>query len=159
MPCHSRTLGDACRMLDRCKGINRDGTPCNARPYRGEYCQWHDPALAGERAAWRARGGERSSSASRARAALPKDLQDVHAALLRVLSGLENGTIEPRTATAMAAVARALVAVQEAGALERATAALETSREWHALRGEILDALAPYPAAKVALAEVLRARG
>jgi hypothetical protein len=146
-------------MLDRCKGTNRDGTPCNARPYRGEYCQWHDPTLAAERATWRAKGGEHKSTVARARAALPKDLQDVHAALLRALSGLETGALEPRTAQAMAAVARALVAVQEAGALERATAALETSQEWQTLRAEIVAALDPYPAAKLALAEVLSARG
>jgi hypothetical protein len=147
-------------MQGGCKGTTRAGEPCNATPRPGRpWCAWHDPDLADKQAAWRAKGGERHSNASRASAALPKDLADVRDALLRTLSGLEGGEVRPQTATAMAAVARALVAVQEAGALERATAALETSQEWHALRGEILAALAPYPAAKVALAEVLSAGG
>ena len=143
-----------------CRGTRRDGTACQAPPHAigpDGFCWAHSPAKRDERRAARAKGGERRSNASRAGAALPKDLADVRDRLLGALGKLENGELEPRTATAMAAIARAVVAVQEAGALERATAALETSQEWHQLRAAILDALAPYPAAKVALAEVLSA--
>jgi hypothetical protein len=143
-----------------CRGTRRDGTACQAPPHAigaDGFCWAHSPAKRDERRAARAKGGERRSNASRASAALPKDLADVRDALLRTLSGLEGGAVRPQTATAMAAVARALVAVQEARALERATAALETSHEWQDVRRRILAALAPYPAAKVALAEVLSA--
>src|SRR5947208_809176 len=131
--------------LGKCRGTNRDGSPCQAKPYRGDYCQWHDPALAAERAAWRARGGERTSSAARASKALPKDLAGVRDAMLRALGKLEGGDLDPRTATAMAAVARALVALHEAGAMERQLAALEASPEWRDVRARILAALAEFP--------------
>ena len=145
-------------MQATCKGKTRAGEPCNAQPRPGrDWCAWHDPDLADKQATWRAKGGAQSSNASRARKALPKDLQDVHGALLRALQGLEDGTLRPQTAQAMASVARALVALQEAGALERATAALEASQEWHTLRARIVAELRPYPDARAALAEVLSA--
>ena len=102
-------------------------------------------------------GGERHSTASRASAALPKDLADVRDTLLAALGKLEAGALEPRTAQAMASIARALVAVQEAGALARATVALEASQEWHTLRARIVAEPRPYPDARAALAEVLSA--
>ena len=46
-------------------------------------------------------------------------------AMLRALAGLEAGDVEPRVAVAMASVARALVALQEAGDIERRLLALE----------------------------------
>ena len=143
-----------------CRGTRRDGTACQAAPHAigpDGYCWAHSPDKRDERRAARAKGGERRSNASRAGAALPKDLADVRDTLLGALSKLEAGALEPRTATAMAALARALVAVQEAGALERRLDALEASQEWHTLRGQILAALAPFPDARVALAEVLSA--
>ena len=146
-------------MHSQCMGTNKDGSPCGAQPLPSGWCRWHDPALTTERANWRARGGERRSNASRASAALPRDLADVRDKLLGALSKLETGELEPRTAQAMASVARALVALQEAGALERATAALEASREWHTLRARIVAELRPYPDARAALAEVLSAGG
>ena len=145
-------------MQGGCKGRTRAGKPCNATPRPGrEWCPWHDPDLADKQAAWRASGGSARSTSSRAGAALPRDLADVRDKLLSALSKLETGELEPRTAQAMASVARALVAVQEAGALERATTALEQSGEWAELRRRILDRLEPYPEARAALAEALGA--
>ena len=143
-----------------CRGTRRDGTACQAPPHAigpDGYCWAHSPAKRDERRAARAKGGERRSNASRAGAALPKDLADVRATLLAALGKLETGELEPRTAQAMASIARALVAVQEAGALERATVALEASQEWHTLRARIVAELGPYPDARAALAEVLSA--
>ena len=106
-------------MHERCTGTNRDGKPCSAQVWRDGLCRWHHPDLADERAGWRAKGGAERSNASRVRKALPKDLADVRDALLRTLSGLESGEVEPRVAGAMAAVARAVCHVQEVGNLER----------------------------------------
>ena len=144
----------------RCKATRRDGTPCRSPAESigpDGYCWAHSPAKRDERRAARAKGGERRSNASRASAALPKDLADVRDALLRTLSGLEGGEVRPQTATAMAAVARAIVALQEAGALERATAALETSQEWQDVRRRIVAALADHPDARLAVVEALSA--
>ena len=113
-------------MQATCKGKTRAGEPCNAQPRPGrDWCAWHDPDLADKQATWRAKGGAQSSNASRARKALPKDLQDVRDALLRALAGLEEGTVDPRRASAMAAVARAVCHVQEVGDLERRLATIE----------------------------------
>ena len=110
-------------------GTNKDGKPCAAQAWRDGLCRWHHPDLTAERAAWRAKGGEHSSSASRARKALHKDLQDVRDALLRALVGLEEGHVDSRRATAMAAVARAVVAVQEVGERERRLAEVEEEQK------------------------------
>ena len=112
-------------MQGPCSALNREGKPCSAQAWRDGLCRWHHPDLADERAGWRAKGGAERSNASRARKALPKDLADVRDALLRTLSGLENGEVEPRVAGAMAAVARAVCHVQEVGDLERRLAEME----------------------------------
>ena len=112
-------------MHERCTGTNKDGAPCGAQAWRDGLCRWHHPDLAGARAGWRAKGGEHRSNAARARKALPQDLADVRDALLRVLVGLEEGDVDPRRATAMAAVARAVCHVQEVGDLERRLATIE----------------------------------
>ena len=52
-------------MIDRCAGVTRDGTPCNAPPLLGgDYCVFHDPARAEEIAAGRAAGGRMRSHAA-----------------------------------------------------------------------------------------------
>ncbi len=113
-------------MQGRCKGQTRTGEPCSAQPRPGRpWCAWHDPELASEQASWRAKGGAERSNARRAGKALPRDLQDVRDALLRALSGLEAGEVEPRVAGAMAAVARAVCHVQEVGDLERRLTEME----------------------------------
>ncbi len=114
-------------MLERCLGQNRDGAPCSAQARADGYCLWHSPDLAGERAAWRKRGGERRSNRARARAALPQDLRDVQDALYRALAAVEGGELEPPRANAMSALARAIVAVQQVGDIEQRIAALEAA--------------------------------
>ncbi len=91
-------------------GRNLNGAPCSAqaRP-GGEWCNWHDPALADERATWRRKGGEGRSTANRAGKRLPKTLLDVQGALLRALAAVEAGKLEPARANAMVALARATV--------------------------------------------------
>ena len=100
--------------LDRCKGQNKDGTPCTAYKTTGRaFCPWHDPERAEEREGWRRKGGVSSSKRSRARKSIGdlRNLVVVQSTLLQTLEDLKNGTVEPAIATAMATVARALVAV------------------------------------------------
>ena len=112
-------------MADRCLGRNRDGSPCSAQPGPSGLCLWHDPALAAERAAWRRKGGEGKSTANRAAKRLPKDLPHVRDALLRALRDVEGGGLAPPQANAMAALARAVVAVHQVAELEARVASLE----------------------------------
>jgi hypothetical protein len=81
----------------------------------------HDPRAA----SWRQRGGQHTSAAHRADKRLPLRLRDVADVLRRALRATEDGSMPPNVATALAALARALVAVQQAGELEAAVAALE----------------------------------
>jgi len=56
---------------------------------------------------------------------LPADVKDTLAVLLRTLGGLEQGEMEPQRATAIAAVARAIVMTHETHEIEGRLAALE----------------------------------
>ena len=114
-------------MADRCLGRNRDGSRCSAQPGASGHCLWHDPALAAERAAWRRKGGEGKSTANRAAKRLPKDLRDVRDALLRALRDVEGGGLAAPQANAMAALARAVVAVHQVAELEARVASLEAA--------------------------------
>ena len=109
-----------------CTATTQGGAPCNAQAWQEELCRWHHPSLAAERKEWSRKGGHERSNASRARKALPRDLRDTLDALYRVLQGVEDGTVEPARANAVATVARAIVAVQEVGELERRLGELES---------------------------------
>jgi hypothetical protein len=113
-------------MVDRCTATNKDGSPCSAQAVRGTLCRWHDPALAAERAAWRAKGGANKSNKARARKAAegvsPPELQGL---LSLVLRGVIAGRFTPGQATAAAALARAIVSVREATVIEERLAELE----------------------------------
>src|SRR5688572_3731776 len=111
-----------------CAAVTRRGAPCNGPALQGSrFCWAHDPALAEQRRTWSKRGGEGRSNVSRAAKRLPKDLADVKASLMRTLQALEGGEMEPARATAIGAVARAVVSVTEAGAVEDRLASLEAA--------------------------------
>ncbi len=113
----------------RCAATNQTGKPCAATPRPGRsHCPWHDPALAAKRQAWSARGGQGKSNrrrASRDLAGQALTLPEVSGLLSGALQRVADGTMEPGRATALAALARAIVAVQEAGALEERLSQLE----------------------------------
>jgi hypothetical protein len=85
----------------------------------------HDPANAAERSATCARGGHRKASLVRLRTLCPPRLVSVYDTLERVLEEVHAGTLEPAQATAMATVARAMVALLTAGELEERLRAVE----------------------------------
>jgi hypothetical protein len=101
--------------LNRCMGVNKDGSACKARAQRdSEYCLAHDPQRVTDLAEWRRKGGQASSNASRARKALAGDLRDmsgVKARLMVALVKVEAGELEAGPANAMANLARAIATV------------------------------------------------
>ena len=120
-------------MASQCLGTNRDGSPCSGQPRAAGWCMWHDPTLAAERAAWRAKGGLNRSNKVRAKQQVPAGVMTTDQ--LRGLVGLTirgvlGSKIEPGVGNAVAALARAYIAVTEAGAVEdldRRLAELERS--------------------------------
>jgi hypothetical protein len=108
-------------MADRCLATTQDGKPCAAKPRpSSDFCPWHDPALAGNRAEWSRRGGQGKSNARRAaKAVAGMSLDDIDMLLGAALKGVLTNRFSPGQANAAASVARAMVVVREAGALER----------------------------------------
>ncbi len=109
-------------------GTNRDGAPCSAQARPGSrFCPWHDPQLAADRAAWRKKGGVGRSTAERAKKVIGEsgDLVAVQAKLVGALEKVEDGTLDPARAQAMASLARAIVAVAVPGELSERLAAME----------------------------------
>lgn len=115
-------------MATGCQATNQAGKPCSAQPWRDNWCRWHHPSLVDERRAWSAKGGASKSNRARAWKGLAGEaltMPEVSGLLSRALKKVENGTMEPGVATAMATIARALVATQEAGLVQERIAALE----------------------------------
>jgi hypothetical protein len=120
----------------RCGGTTRGGAPCQAPPYAiGEdgYCWAHSPANAEARRAAQAKGGRQKASAARLDRLVPATLRPVLGTLLDALDQVrgEDGqapTLSPAQAQAMAALARAAVAVYQVAELEPRLAALEAAK-------------------------------
>lgn len=103
-----------------CAGTRRDGTSCtNQILSDGTFCFAHSLTRAEERAKARQRGGRNKGSAARIARLVPPRLIAVYDALETALSEAHAGAITPQQATAMAAIARAMVAVLSAGEVEQ----------------------------------------
>ncbi len=120
------------RAINVCTAIRRDGAPCTARVLGDSSSCWaHDPELGEHRRQVRALGGKGRSNAARAEKLMPARLRPVCDRLEGALTDVLSGTLDPRQASAAAALARALVAVLTAGELEQRVRDLE-SREMRA---------------------------
>lgn len=111
----------------RCAGTTRDGRSCRAVAASGGWCFGHDPARAAERDAARRRGGHNSAKLVRLHRLVPPRLLPVYAALEAALSEVHSKTLDPKQATAMAAIARAMVAVLQAGEVEERVREIEAA--------------------------------
>lgn len=111
-----------------CHGTRRDGTPCRGTAMRDGYCFSHHPDAVETLAAARRRGGQNRSNAARLRGLVPPRLVPIFDRLEATLTGVLDGSLDPRQATAAASVARALVAVLQAGELESRVRRLEGDR-------------------------------
>ena len=85
--------------------------------------------MAERRRATRAAGGRNKATLRRLDRLTPASLRPVLTRLFTALDGLEDGSVEPKTATAMASVAGVIVRVYEVAELEVRLKALEASRE------------------------------
>ena len=116
-------------MGARCQATNQAGKPCSATTRAGRpFCAWHDPALAAERRRWSVQGGQGKSNRKRATrdlAGAVLTLPEVSGLLSIALRKVATGTMEPGPANALANLARALVATQQAGELADRLTALE----------------------------------
>lgn len=110
-------------MADRCVGTNKSGEPCAAKPLPGsDRCPWHDDSWAERRKAWSVRGGKGKSNEARARKQLPAGVlsnDQLRGVLGLTIAKVLNGAVEPNVGSSVASLARAYVAVTEAGAVER----------------------------------------
>src|SRR3954453_5773859 len=118
-------------MVTRCNATTTSGAPCSAQPVREDgFCYWHSPALAADREEARRRGGAARSNRVRAKRQLidaalsPAEIEGYIALSLR---GVLASSLTPGVANAVANLARAAVAVREAGTREQRNVELEAA--------------------------------
>ncbi len=109
----------------RCKSKTRTGEPCRGFAMEDGYCFSHSPTHENKRHEARARGGKNSARAARLKRLVPPRLIPVFGSLEEALAEVHDGTLESKQATAMAALARAMVAVLTSGQLEERVRGLE----------------------------------
>ncbi len=112
----------------KCLGHRSDGEPCRS-PVVGEsgYCFAHDPERTEEAQRARRRGGYGSSAIQRTRNLAPASLRDVYTALEAAMGEVHDGRLAPARASAMAALARAMMQVITAGEVEERVRSLEAT--------------------------------
>ena len=114
----------------RCRGVRRDGAPCQAPPHAVNAAGWcwaHSPENAEARRAARAKGGQNRATAKRVDRLVPATLRPMISALLGALEEVHAGALDPRAASAMAALAGAITRAYSVGVLEERLAALEVA--------------------------------
>ncbi len=115
-------------MTATCSATRRDGRPCETPVVSASrYCFGHDPQLAAKRTEARRRGGENRATAKRLSKIMPARLVGPFELLEQALTDVIDGGLDPRQASAAAAVARALVAVLQAGEVEERLRRLESA--------------------------------
>lgn len=102
----------------RCKSLTRNGEPCRSYALEDGYCFSHSPTLEKKRSEARAKGGKNSARTTRLKKLVPPRLIPVYDRLEQALEEVHLGTLESKKATAMAALARAMIAVLTSGELE-----------------------------------------
>lgn len=108
----------------RCPALRKDGTQCRGIAIAGSvFCFAHDPTAQENRA----KGGRASRRSARALRLLPERLRPTADLLAQALDEVHAGTLDPRAATAMAALASALVRVVQSGELEQRVRDLESA--------------------------------
>lgn len=125
-----RKVGVRPSNAKQCRGLRKDGQRCTAPALTSSpYCFSHDPELAEKRAQARRKGGQHRSNVARLRGLVPPRLVEVYDVLERALREVHDGELEPKAASAMASIARAMVAVVTAGELEERVRSLEAAVE------------------------------
>jgi len=109
----------------RCKSKTRTGKPCRGFALGDGYCFSHSPGLEKKRLEARALGGKNSARSARLKRLVPPRLIPIYDRLESALVEVHDGKLESKQATAMAALARAMVAVMSSGELEERVRGLE----------------------------------
>lgn len=106
---------------DTCTAIAKNGNPCGATVVADDMCAWHAPSWADRRQEWSRKGGQSRSNQARAKAAIPEAMTSAELAgwLTVVFRKVVTGSLSPGAANAAATVAKAILAANEAGALEQ----------------------------------------
>lgn len=104
-----------------CIAVRKDGRPCTAAAWRDGLCIGHHP----DAAEARRRGGYARASGRRLLKAAPQELRSLVELLLRAIAEVHDGQLDPRAATALAALARAAAAIYETAELSARVDALE----------------------------------
>lgn len=113
-----------------CTAVRADGTPCRAPALGpGRACFAHDAAAAAAREAGRRKGGRQRSNLARVGRLGPARLRGLYERLEQGLEKLEAGELEPRRASAVAALAGAMIKCLTTGELEERVRALEAHTE------------------------------
>lgn len=114
----------------RCKHIKNNGDQCRApRTRGGEYCFWHDPSKAAERAAAQRTGGLNNNRS----AVLPPDTANLAVGTAEEVVGLLGvtidqvrvGLLDARVANTIGYLSGVLLRALDVGELQRRVAALE----------------------------------
>jgi hypothetical protein len=115
-------------MDDRCGTTNKDGSPCNARPWKDDLCRWHHPEAQAAIREGRRKGGRAKSNRARARRQYLDgnlSLPEIQGLLSDALRQLLTGDLEPGRAQAIASLGRVLLAISQSVELEVRLQALE----------------------------------
>jgi len=115
---------------DQCGFVKEDGTTCQARKIHGsDYCFFHDPARAGERAVARRNGGRRGRAvvlAPDTPACMVKDAGQVIDLLGQTINQVRTGALDPRIGNCMGYLAGIILKAVELSSLEERLTALES---------------------------------
>ncbi len=110
----------------QCRGVRKDGQCCTAKVMGpGDYCYAHDASRTAERDQARRKGGTGRATRARLDRLVPATLRPMIASLLGALDEVHRGDLDPRQASAMAALSGAIVRAYAVGVLEDRVAALE----------------------------------
>ena len=113
----------------KCSAITNDGKSCKGKPIQGsEWCFSHHPELAEKRRQGQQRGGEGKRTDARARKQFRSaslDPADIHGLLSSALVKVSEAQMHPATGTALATMAKALVAIEESSMLQQRLEELE----------------------------------
>jgi hypothetical protein len=120
LPEHHPRATEASRSIPKqCVGTRKDGAPCTARVMgAGDYCFAHDPERVTQRREARAHGGRNRATRARLDRLVPATLRPMIGALLEALDEVHSGDLDPRQASAMAALAGAITRAYGVGVLE-----------------------------------------
>ncbi len=114
----------------RCRGVRRDGSPCQAPPHAVNAAGWcwaHSPENAEARRVARAKGGQNKATAHRVDKLVPASLRPTLATLLAAVDEVKDGSLTPGQASAMASLASSIVRLYQTGVIEERLAALEAA--------------------------------